>query len=132
MGFVKTVFGAVRLGYLIRAYLISAVLLAYSIWHFLNQSGLEGGQRTVMVGYALLSAILFPFAKLVWDEIKGLLSNGSTGTVVLLNEVGIFLTVVRFAGKVIVNIFLWFFAIAIAPLGILYLWLRRRKDQPTS
>lgn len=124
MNFVKHIFGTVHTRYLIRAYVISAALLAYALWYFSSQAGLLGYQKAVMFGYALLSAILFPFAKLVWDEIKSLISNDATVTITPINEAGLMLSLMRFAGKLIVNALLWFFAIGIAPLGILYLWMR--------
>jgi len=106
---------------------ISAALLAYALWYFSSQAGLLGYQKAVMFGYALLSAILFPFAKLVWDEIKSLISNDATVTITPINEAGLMLSMMRFAGKLMMNALLWFFAIGIAPLGILYLWMRNRN-----
>lgn len=37
--------------------------------------------------------------------------------------------IVNFVFKVIVNCFLWFLAILIAPLGIFYLWFRGRDKK---
>lgn len=127
MNFVKHIFGTVHTRYLIRAYVISAALLAYALWYFSSQAGLVGYQKAVMFGYAILSAVLFPFSKLVWDELKGLITNDTTVTITPLNEVGLMVSLMRFVGKIMVNVLLWFFGIAIAPLGILYLWLRNRN-----
>ena len=68
--FTKRIFGAVEPRYLTRAYLISLALLIYAIWYFATQATLQPHQRGIMLAYAALSAILFPFAKLVWDEIR--------------------------------------------------------------
>ena len=129
MNFVKRIFGTVHTRYLIRAYAISVALLAYMVWFFASQEGLLGYQKAILYGYAIISAILFPFSKLVWDELKGLMSNGSTVTITPLNEVGLMISLMRFVGKVMVNVLLWFFGIGIAPLGILYLWLRNRAPE---
>ena len=127
MNFAKRLFGKIHTRYLIRAYVISAALLAYTLWYFSNQTGPLGYQKALMFGYAILSAILFPFAKLVWDEIKSLITNDTALRIAPLNEVGFMLSLTRLSGKLIVNVLLWFFAIGIAPLGILYLCLRNRS-----
>lgn len=120
--FVRQIFGAVEPRYLTRAYLISLAFLIYAIWFFATQADLQPYQQGVMFAYAILSAILFPFAKLVWDEVKGMIM----GNTVLFY--GGWAMIVNFVFKVIVNCFLWFLAILIAPLGILYLWLRSRDS----
>ncbi|CTQ31664.1 hypothetical protein [Jannaschia rubra] len=122
MNFVRSIFGAVDRRYLVRAYVISAALLAYMIWAIPNQAGLQGHQKALMFGWATLTAILFPFAKLVWDELRDMLM-GNTGFV----HFGWWAIAVNYTLKIMVNVVLWFFAIGIAPLGVLYLWLRNRS-----
>ncbi len=122
MNFVRSIFGAVDRRYLIRAYVISIALLAYAIWAFSNQIGLQNHQKALMFGYAILSAILFPFAKLVWDELRDMLLGNSS-----IIHFGWWTIAINFMLKIMVNVLLWFFAIGIAPLGVLYLWLRNRN-----
>ena len=122
MKFIKSLFGSLTNRFLVRAYLFSLALFIYSIWYFSSRPGLHGFQQWFFYFYAALSAILFPFAKLVWDEIRNLVL-GNTSFVVF-DGWAIVVTVVF---KTIINIFLWFSSIAIAPLGILYLWLINRK-----
>lgn len=122
MNFVRSIFGAVDRRYLIRAYVISLALLAYAIWAFSNQIGLQNHQKALMIGYAILSAILFPFAKLVWDELRDVILGNSS-----IIHFGWWAIAVNFMLKIMVNVVLWFFAIGIAPLGVLYLWLRNRN-----
>jgi len=108
--------------YLIRAYMISAALFIYAVWYFSSQAGLQGYQKAIMYGYAALSAVLFPFAKLVWDEIRDTVLGNNT-----IVHFGWWAIGVNYMFKIFVNIILWFFAIGIAPLGILYLWVRNRS-----
>ncbi len=122
MNFVRSIFGAVDRRYLIRAYVISLALLAYAIWAFSNQIGLQNHQKALMIGYAILSAILFPFAKLVWDELRDMILGNSS-----IIHFGWWAIAINFMLKIMVNVVLWFFAIGIAPLGVLYLWLRNRN-----
>jgi len=121
MNFIRVIFGAVEQRYLIRAYIISAAFLAYVLWHFSSQVTLVGSQKAVMFGYSVLSAILFPFAKLVWDELRDMILGNNS-----IIHFGWWAIAMNFTFKIIVNVLLWFFAVGIAPLGILYLWFRNR------
>lgn len=130
MNFLKTLFGSVNRRYLVRAYVISAALLAYALWYFASQAGLQGHQKAIMFAYAILSAVLFPFAKLVWDELRDMLLGNNT-----IVHFGWWAIGVNYMMKIFVNLLLWFFALGIAPLGILYLWFTNRGtgqhiDQP--
>jgi hypothetical protein len=118
--FTKRIFGAVEPRYLTRAYLISLALLIYAIWYFATQATLQPHQRGIMLAYAALSAILFPFAKLVWDEIRDTIMGNT-----VLSYDG-WAVLVSFVAKIIINVLIWFCAILIAPLGVLYLWFRTR------
>ncbi len=118
--FTKRIFGAVEPRYLTRAYLVSLALLIYAIWYFATQATLQPHQRGIMLAYAALSAILFPFAKLVWDEIRDTIMGNT-----VLSYDG-WAVLVSFVAKIIINVLIWFCAILIAPLGVLYLWFRTR------
>lgn len=120
MNFVKNIFVAVSPRYLIRAYVISFAMLA--IWLFANNAAVQGSSKVFWYSYLLLSLILFPFAKLVWDEIRDTLVGNNSITYFGLWAIG-----VNYILKLMVNFALWAFSIFIAPLGILYLWLQNRK-----
>lgn len=127
MNFMKKIFRSMDTRYLIRAYVISAALFAYAIWAFSNQVGLQGYQKAIMYGYAALSAVLFPFAKLVWDEIRNTIMGNNT-----IAYFGWWAIGVNYMLKIMVNAILWFFGIVVAPLGILYLWFLGRGSDATS
>ncbi|WP_312815950.1 hypothetical protein [Brevundimonas sp.] len=70
--FLKRIFGALQPTYLIRAYVISAVFMAMMVWLVLYPA--KGEPLTIdriapLVIFGI-GALLFPFSKLVWDEIK--------------------------------------------------------------
>lgn len=127
MNFVKNIFGAVNTRYLVRAYIFSLAMLVYAIWFFAAQSELQVLHKTVLFGYALLSAALFPFAKLVWDELRDIIMGNNGITYYGLWAIG-----VSYVMKILINVLLWFFGIAIAPLGILYLWFKNRSSEVES
>ncbi|MDO5648575.1 hypothetical protein [Paracoccus sp. (in: a-proteobacteria)] len=115
-------FGGVRRDYLIRAYVISAALLALIMWG-VPQPALETATapvRWAMTGYYLLCFVLFPFAKLVWDDIKAMLMGDSVWML------GGLLLLFAMVMKVIVNLFIWMFAPFIAPFGVAFVLWRNR------
>jgi hypothetical protein len=70
-----------------------------------------------LVGFCLVNTLLFPFAKLVWNNVRDFI----LGDTVLISS-AMFL----FMGKFFINGTLWSLAIFIAPIGIGYLWFRNR------
>ena len=119
--FLKRIFGALQPTYLIRAYVISAVFMAMMVWLVLYPA--KGEPLTIdriapLVIFGI-GALLFPFSKLVWDEIKRVMMGGNV----------FFLPIIFLLPlKLLVNYMLWGFSIFIAPLGIAYLWLRSRQS----
>jgi len=62
---------------------------------------------------------LFPFAKLVWDELKAL----ALGDAFLISPI-----VFLYPAKFLINITLWGFALFIAPFGVGYLWFKTKAS----
>ncbi|MFB7881673.1 hypothetical protein [Brevundimonas diminuta] len=119
MNFIKRIFGSVQPRYLIRAYVLSAAFMALMVWMTLSAGGAQPlHDRAAALAVFGVGALLFPFSKLVWDEIKRVMMGE---TVFFMN------TLMLMVLKVLVNFFLWGFSIFIAPLGILYLWFRSRN-----
>lgn len=119
MNFVKRIFGSVQPRYLIRAYVLSAAFMAFMTWMMLSLDGAKPMHyRAATLAVFGVGALLFPFSKLVWDEIKRVMMGE---TVFFMNAILLMVL------KVLVNFFLWGFSIFIAPLGILYLWFRSRN-----
>ncbi len=114
MNFVKRIFGAVDRGYLVRAYLISAtIMVGWIVWANANFRF----PTTFDLFFIPAATLLFPFAKLAWDEIKNLVLGQ---TVIFFNAIFLY------AAKIFINVLLWVFAPIVAPLGILYLAFRTR------
>ncbi|WP_449470169.1 hypothetical protein [Sphingobium chungangianum] len=115
MGFLTRTFGALDRSYLIRAYLIGLAIFAF--YGYFISHGAKSAPISVWVFFTI-STLLFPFAKFVWDEIMSLVLGRN---MVFMNAL------VLLVLKLFVNVFLWAAAILIAPLGILYLWIRTRN-----
>lgn len=113
------IFGWFDTAYLIRAYVFSGAILAFTFWLYAFQLDYprSGPQQASLIGLFTACAVLFPFSKLVWDEIKSVLLRGN---VLLVN------IVVAVPAKLLVNAMLWYLAIFIAPFGIAYVWFRTR------
>ena len=118
MNFIKRIFGAVQPRYLIRAYVLSAAFMALMVWMMATDGAQPLHDRATTLAVFGVGALLFPFSKLVWDEIKRVMMGE---TVFFMNAI-----ILMFL-KLVVNLFLWSFSIFIAPLGILYLWFRSRN-----
>jgi len=119
MSFISRTFGALRPAYMIRAYVIGAIFFACMVWLRLQTPDAHGNTDKVMLLiYLFVCTLLFPFAKLIWDELRNVAlgSNFFVMNAVIL----VFL-------KLLVNMMLWFFAVFVAPLGVLYLWYRSRE-----
>ncbi len=119
MSFVKRIFGAVDRAYLVRAYLISAVFLAFFVWVIQNSSD-PIHSKTFDPFWLGACFFLFPFAKLAWDEVTSL---------ILVNNVLFLNAVFLYGAKIAINTLLWGFAWIVAPLGILYLTFRTRAPR---
>lgn len=110
------VFGSVRREYLLRAYVIG--LMFYGFFIFMDyQAGWPDGffWKRALPGFICL--VLFPFSKLVYDELKRFLLGDN---VFFLNAI-----FMLFA-KLVINSVLFICAWFIAPIGMAYLWYRSR------
>ncbi|APH56986.1 Hypothetical protein GbCGDNIH6_8247 [Granulibacter bethesdensis] len=104
--------------YVVRAYVIGFALLALVAWvRFHAPSDHGGTDRYLSLAYLFICSLLFPFAKLVWDELRDVALGGN---VFFINGL------IALILKVFINGLLWAFALFIAPIGLLYLWFRTR------
>ena len=110
MDFIRRIFGSVERSYLIRAYIFGALFFAFVM-------ALGPRANAFLTVYFAICTVLFPFAKLVWDEAK---------SVILGNNIFFLPALILVVLKLFINILLWAFALFVAPLGILYLAMRTR------
>ncbi len=115
----QRIFSGVRTSYLIRAYIIGAIFFLLMASVSLSAQA-KNGTPYGAITFAALSTVLFPFAKLVWDELRDLAIGNN---MIFMNAILLFML------KWFVNAFLWTFAIFVAPLGVLYLWFRTRQPE---
>lgn len=117
-GFFSRTIGALQPAYVIRAYVIGFVLLGLVAWVRFHAPDNHGEtDRYLSLAYLFTCSLLFPFAKLVWDELRDLALGGN---VFFINGL------IALILKVFINGLLWAFAVFIAPIGFLYLWFRTR------
>lgn len=119
MSFFRRIFGGVQPSFLVRSYLIGLIFFVVAISMPLGAEP-KNSAHIVLIMYAALSTVLFPFAKLSWDELRDLVFGNN---VIFMNAVSLLML------KWTVNILLWASAIFIAPVGILYLWFRTRQPK---
>lgn len=102
--------------YLIRAWLIAACFFALmAVVAFQNKNGVQ----VAPLIYFAICTLLFPFSKLVWDEIKALVMGQN---IIFMNALILMLL------KVFINALLWSFAPFIAVIGIGYIWYRTKSN----
>jgi len=119
VSFFSRTFGALRPAWLVRAYIISAALfalVAWMQWQAITTTGWTG-QRVLTMGYFVLCLILFPFAKLVWEELRNLMLGDN---LFILNAI------VMLFLKAVVTATLWMFAPFLGLIGMAWLWFRTR------
>lgn len=116
MNVLKRIFGGLNTQYMVRAYVIGAVF--YALMIFIAFQGEKGvGEKSAVLLYFGLCTLLFPFAKLVWDQIKGF----------ILGETFLILPIVfLYPAKLIVNVILFSFAVFIAPFGMAFIWFKTK------
>lgn len=124
MNFLHRIFGALRPAYLVRSYVIGLVLLGVMIAFLTNVEAKDNrGSPVAMYSYFILCTLLFPFAKLTWDELRNL----AFGENVLVLNAALMLFL-----KFVINALLWGLAVFVAPFGVLYLWFRTRASREVA
>lgn len=118
MTFLTRLFGAIDRTFLARSYVISFAILGLCITMTFQADGGLSPSSLPFYGFMVLNAALFPFAKLVWNELRDFLMGANF---VIANA---FLV---FGLKMLINMMLWVFAVFVAPLGVAYLWFRTRE-----
>lgn len=116
MNTMKRLFGGLDVQYMIRAYILGAIFFAIVTTMTINRNA-GAGEVAVVLGYFGLCTLLFPFAKLVWDRLKA----------IILGETFLILPIVfLYPAKIMVNAFLWGFALFVAPFGMAYIWFQTK------
>lgn len=118
MQFVKDTFRTLKVSYLIRQYFFG--ILIFAIYYFAIVQHLEGYNYMYITFIYGLNFLFYPFATLVWDEIKNL---------VIGNNVFFANALLLLIIKLIIKLFIFGFAIPIGIIGILYLWIVRKNTQ---
>ncbi|HEY9234781.1 MULTISPECIES: hypothetical protein [Phenylobacterium] len=118
MSFLQRIFGAIDRRFLARSYVISFAIAGLLMWVRSRSETGDVADATAFYVFVTLNAALFPFAKLVWNELRDFLMGDNF---ILANAILVF------GAKFIVNVMLWGCALFIAPVGVAYLWFRTRS-----
>lgn len=111
----RRILSGVERSYLIRSWIIGICFLALML--FAASQGKNAIPITAIF-YFIVSTILFPFSKLVWDELKLLMMGNN---IIFMN------ILILYPLKLFINALLWGFAPFVAILGIGYIWFRTRN-----
>ena len=101
---------------MVRAYVLGAIFYAIML-SFAFAGHKHAGQSAMLIIYGGICTLLFPFAKLVWDQLKTM----ALGQTVLILPI-----IILYPAKILVNFLLWFLALFIAPFGMAYIWFQTR------
>lgn len=96
--------------YLIKSYIFGALIFSM----FLYVLMLTGDFHFIVFLFFLLNFFLFPFATVVWDDLIDLLLSGNQLLLPLLFVI---------PWKMFKMIILYMFAIVIAPIGLIYIYI---------
>ena len=114
MNFIKSLFASIQPGFIIKSYLVSAVV---AVLLFVSPIG-----DTTTTVWVIACCIFFPFANVVVNDLKSVLFSG--------NRVGFYLPVIlAIAIKFGVTVGVFFTTPIVAPIGIIYLWIRNKKKR---
>lgn len=118
MSFIQRIFGAIDRTFLARSYVISLAVAALVLWVRSRGEANDAANAASFYVWVAVNALLFPFAKLVWNELRDFLMGDNF---VIANAVLVF------AAKFMINGLLWGAALFVAPIGVAYLWFRTRS-----
>ena len=111
----------VRPDYLMRCYVIGAAIAAYLVYAWWGGERFEGVSALWWGGYLAASLAVFPYAKLVWDDMRDFLMGG---TVLFYGNA---MMIAAFVARIVVNVALFLLALVIAPIGMIYTYVRATR-----
>ena len=121
IGFLKQVFSCMNTSFLIRNYFFGFIfLLIFFIPVFYGGSGeneMRMGLKVFIMVYSVLCFLFYPFATVVWEELKRL----------IMGDTIIFLPLVFMMwAKLIIKIFIFCFAIPVGTIGMIIVYFKTR------
>ena len=133
MGILQKTFGGLDRAYYFR-HLFFAIIFAlifcavqYSSYTHIMDSNMTDSAKEafktsnyIMYAYIAISALLYPYARFVYESIVNFIMGDNVFFINIL---------IAMIWKFFVMMFLFCFAIFIAPIGLLYLWYYHNKNQ---
>lgn len=121
MGFIQKTFGGIKRSFYIREFLFGFPIYAFLLYTMFREPKVPEKTAVFQWGlfiFATIQQLLYPYARFVYHSVTDYILGKD---VYIVNT--FILLIVRF----FTMIFCWFFAIFIAPLGLIYLYFRNRK-----
>ena len=123
MHYIKLIFASLKTEFLIRNYVIGIMVSAVFLLLIFNERQLTIAKHVACVVHILISFILFPFSVYVYEKCKSIMMGDNTIT-----------TSYNSFGDMLFKIFLlkavlFYLAVIIAPLGIIYLLYKIKKEE---
>jgi hypothetical protein len=117
MNVIVSIFGGLSREYYIRNFLFGLIFPAILIFMFLNAPVYH--QKVYLIGiYALLSTLLYPYSRFVYEGIIDY----------IVGENRFFVNGLLYIGVKLFTMYLcWIMAIFIAPIGLIYLYFQKSK-----
>jgi len=117
--FLTTIYGTLSLSYLIKQYVFGGLMYALMLY----ANGASPLHKTGVFIFLTLSLVLYPFAMFVYDSIINTLIDN------WIIPVPAVLLLIWLPIKIVL---IFVFAVLIAPIGILYLYVTRRRHQQSE
>ncbi|WP_028693572.1 hypothetical protein [Pseudomonas cremoricolorata] len=115
--FIAMTFGGLTPAYYLRQLFFGALFAALFIW---MKSQSTQGLDVASVLMAVVSTLLYPYSRFVYETVMGFIMGGNLFVVNALLMLFV---------KFITMMFCWFLAIFIAPVGLAYLYWHHRRQQ---
>ncbi len=104
LNIVKNLFLGMKPGFILKSYIFAGIIFYFTV--------IKANQPFLMSVYLFLCLLVFPFANLIWNDLAITLFGN---TFLIMNPI------LMFSFKLIKYLFLYAFALFIAPLGIIYI-----------
>ncbi|WP_281650669.1 hypothetical protein [Helicobacter bilis] len=113
MQFIKHLFGSLTPSFLFRNYLFGAIFWSLCVL-------MPPEIPIIIVIFSTINLILYPFATLVWDELRDTIM----GSTMIIMPLWILLFI-----KLVIKVFIFVFAIPVGVLGIAYIWFSTKGQE---
>lgn len=117
---INKTFGGLSKAYYFRQLLFGSIFAALMIFIMFQAETIDYGVATIILIVFLLNTLLYPYSRFVYESIVDFILGNNT---FFINSM-FFLVI-----KIFTMLICWYFAIFIAPIGLIYLYWHHSKTQ---